>query len=408
VAAETLKDKARRLAAYPPAALVLCACAAALLARRAAAFTNAQFWAEDGHFFERAYVLGARSLLVPYAGYLHAVPRLIALAAAPLDPAAAPLAYTSAAALLTLYVAARTLSPRCPLPRASGYFALAVVLVPDTYEVLLNVVNLQWVLAAGLVLLLVSRDPARPAEWAHDLAAALLLGLTGPFSLVLSPLFAWRAAARRTGASAVLGSAVLLAGLLQAGLIWTSPPSDPGVPGPVGPMLAQLLPAVGRRLGGSLLLGSLLPADLGAVAGTLAGLATLAAVAYLAVRPGPARTERGMIAAALLLILAASLFRTRWTLHEYFTPHSNSRYVFLPQLLALWLLGTLAAGRGRAARIALAVALWCLAANLPRLREAAYPDMAWGRYAGRIREGRAMTIPINPPGWTLTLPDRRP
>ena len=263
MSAATLREKARRLAADPPAALILCASAAVLLARRAAAFTNAQFWAEDGHFFERAYVLGARSLLVPYAGYLHAVPRLVAEAASRLDPAAAPLAYTSAAALLTLYVASRTLSPRCPLPRASGYFALAVVLVPDTYEVLLNVVNLQWVLAAGLVLLLVSRDPAGPGEWAHDLAAALLLGLTGPFSLVLLPLFAWRAASRHTVASAVIASGVLLAALLQAGIIWTSPPSDPGVPGPVAPMLAQLLPAVGRRVGGSLLLGSLLPADLG-------------------------------------------------------------------------------------------------------------------------------------------------
>ena len=51
----------------------------------------------------------------------------------------------------TLYVAGRTLSRRCPLPRLGGACALAVVLVPDTYEVFMNVVNLQWVVAAGLV-----------------------------------------------------------------------------------------------------------------------------------------------------------------------------------------------------------------------------------------------------------------
>ena len=364
----SLRGRASALAADPPAALVLGACAAVLFLRRAEAFSNAQFWAEDGHFFERAYVLGARSLAVPYAGYLHTVPRLVAGAASLLSPTVAPLAYVAAAALLTLYVASRTLSPRCPLPRAAGFLALGVVLVPDTYEVLLNIVNLQWVLAGGLVLLLLSRDPERPREWAHDLLAALLLGLTGPFSLILLPLFLWRAAARRTRESAVLSAVIVATALLQACVLRSSPPSDPGTPGNLGATLAQLLPAIGRRVGGSLLLGSLLPGDLGAAAGTLFGLGTLAALTHLAVRPGPVRRERGMIAAALLLILAASLFRTRWTLHEYFTPHSNSRYVFVPQLLTIWLLVTLAAERGRAGRIALAIALWCLAVNLPRLR----------------------------------------
>ena len=386
--------------------LVLCACAAILLVRRAQAFSNPQLWAEDGHFYERAYAIGARALLLPYAGYLHLVPRSVAAVAARADPAWVPAIFVISAALLTLYVAARTLSPRCPLPRTAGLFALAVVLVPDTYEVLLNIVNLQWVLAAGLVLLLVSRDPSGRAEWVHDCLSALFLGLTGPFSCILSLLFVWRAASRRSAPSAVLAAVVLACGFVQGYLIFTGPLDDPGVPGAPHLAMLRVIPAVGRRIGASLLLGSLLPADLGVALGYAAGIATVGAVGYLALRDGAYRTERRMIAAALVLVLGASLFRTRWTLHEYFVAHSSSRYMFLPQLLSIWLLGTLACQKGRAGRAALSVALWCLAVNAPRLRESAYPDMQWGRYTEQIRAGKGARIPINPPGWILTLPAR--
>jgi len=395
----------RRALSEPPRAAVLLVCAAVLALRRAGALSNPQFWAEDGHFYERAYMMGWRCLTLPYAGYLHAVPRAVAVLAASIDPSLAPAVFVGVAALLTLYVASRAVSPRCPLPRAAGVFALAVVLVPDTYEVLLNVVNLQWVLAGGLVLLLVSRDPAGRVQWAHDLCAAVALGLTGPFSVILAPLFLWRAWEQRTRASAVLAGVVASCGLVQALCLHFQPPSDPGIPGDWGAALL-VLPAVARRIGGSLLLGSLLPETSGTALGTAAGLATLLGVGFLALRPGPLRAERRMLGLAFLAILGASLLRTRWTLHEYFTPHSNSRYMFMPQLIALWLLLLTACQAGRPGRLAAALALWCLAVNAPRLREPAYADLQWARYAPAIRTGEAQRIPINPPGWILTLPAR--
>lgn len=278
----------RRALRGPPSAAVLLACAAVLALRREGALSNPQFWAEDGHFYERAYVMGWRCLTLPYAGYLHAVPRAVAVLAASVDPALAPAVFVGFAALLTLYVASQALSPRCPLPRAAGVFALAVVLVPDTYEVLLNVVNLQWVLAGGLVLLLVSRDPSGRGQWTHDLCAAAALGLTGPFSVILAPLFIWRAWERRTKSSAVLAAVVSSCGLLQALCLHYQPPSDPGTPGDWSAALL-VLPAVARRIGGSLLLGSLLPETAGTVLGTVGGLATLLGVGFLALRPRPAR-----------------------------------------------------------------------------------------------------------------------
>ena len=151
----TARERLSRLLADPPAAAVLAACAVILGLRRAEALTNPQFWAEDAYFFERAYVFGWRAFLEPFAGYLHTVLRMIAQAAVADRPLPRPgdLRGVLGRRPRSMSRPGRCLR-RCPLPRFAGACALAVVLVPDTYEVFLNVVNLQWVLAAGLILLL--------------------------------------------------------------------------------------------------------------------------------------------------------------------------------------------------------------------------------------------------------------
>jgi hypothetical protein len=53
---------------------------------------NAQFWAEDGTFwYADAYNLGFHSLIMPEAGYLHTVARLVALFALFFPLSVAPL-----------------------------------------------------------------------------------------------------------------------------------------------------------------------------------------------------------------------------------------------------------------------------------------------------------------------------
>jgi len=403
----TARGRALRFAADPPRAAVLAACAVILGLRRAEALTNPQFWAEDAYFFERAYVFGWRAFLEPFAGYLHTVLRIIAEVAVAVDPSRGPAIFVACAGAATLYVAGRTLSQRCPLPRLGGACAFAVVLVPDTYEVFLNVVNLQWVLAAGLVLLLISRDPVRGWQWAHDLAAAALLGLTGPFCIILGPLFAWRAWSRRTRASAALAAVIAACALVQLHFFFTEHPMPAGAPGDRGVAAGLLLPAVARRIGGSILLGSLMARDTDLYVGTVAGIATLAGVGYLAFRPGSIRAERGLLGFAFAAMLLGAFVRTRYTLGEYFEPLAHARYVFLPQLIAIWLLLAAADGKGGTGRAAAALAAVALLVNLPRYREPAYVDMHWGRYAPMIRAGERVVVPVNPPGWVMPLPPRK-
>jgi hypothetical protein len=393
------------LLAAPPGWAILAVCGIVLCLRRAGAVTNPQFWAEDGYFFERAYSIGWHALLLPYAGYLHTAPRIIGAVAVATDPANGPGIFVAFSAALTLYVAGRTLSARCPLPRAAGACALAVVLVPDTYEVFLNVVNLQWVLGAGLVLLLVSEDPTTGCEWVHDLVAAALMGLTGPFCVVLLPLFAWRAWERRTRASAVMAMLNAVCASIQAGCMVAAPAATAGIAGErMG--FGLLLPAVGRRVGESLLLGSLTPASTGPVAGTLVGMATLVAVGWLAFRKGRLSRERSMLGLAFLGILASGLYRTRHGLDGYFQPVSHARYVFIPQLTAVWLLLSAAAQGDFVGRIATYVCLIGVLTNIPRYRAPAYDDLHWSKYEPSIRAGEPVVVPINPPGWTMPLPAR--
>ena len=392
-----------RLVADPPRAAVLVLCAAVLGLRRAEAWSNPQFWAEDSRFYQSAMTDGVRAFLEPMGGYICAFQRAVAAVAAHADPALAPAIFVGAATAVTLYVAGLALAPRSPLPRAAGLCALAVVLVPETHEVLLNLVNLQWVLGAGLILVLVSADPVRPSAWAHDLVAAVVIGMTGPFCILLSPLFVLRAAVRRTGASAALAAAVAACALVQAAMLHGAPPSPFDPPGAYV-SYRFLLPIIGRRIGGSLLMGSLLGADTDEFVGSVVGVLTLAGVGYLALRAGPARAARAVLGLAFAILVAAALYRCRHGLYLFFTPETRARYLYVPQLLALWLLIAAAVTRGRAARVCALLCAWGLVVNLPRLRERALVDLHWGAYADKIRAGEAVAAPTNPVGWSLRIP----
>jgi hypothetical protein len=375
-------------------------------ARRPTELARPQFWAEDGLiFYTDAQIHGDAALTRPYSGYLHTVPRLVAAVSTRFDPVRAPGVFVVAALLLTVYVAVRTQSARFPLP-VHPAFALAVVLVPDAYEVLLFQTNVQWVLAGGLVLLLISADAKAWWQHAHDLVAAVLLGLTGPFSVMLAPFFCWRAWHRRTRASAILAGAILLCAGLQAWMIWRNPIVMPGE----GFAAEKVLAVPALRIGGSLFAGYFVPQGFPLILENVIGLAVLGGVTWLAARPGPARLERLWLGGAFLVLLAASLHRCRHVLPDLCHAGFGARYFFPLQLIVLWLLAALAVTGPRwASRCAAALLLWALAVNLPRLREPGLADLDWRGQAGKIRTGEAVAIPTNPGGepWFVRLPARK-
>lgn len=390
-------------------AAILLAGAAILFLRRPDQFTNPQLWAEDGIFFFQARTQGLEAFTLELAGYFHLAPRLIAALAAALDPALVPHIFVGSAFALTLYVMSRVLSPRCPLPFRPAC-ALALVLVPEASEVLLNVNNLQWVFVPGWIVLLVSAEPLRPAQRAHDTAAALLFGLTSPFSLVMTPFFAWRAFTRRTRFSALLLALVSLSALLQAVSILRHPQPLPAN-ATFDPAAAFAFP--GLRVLGSLFLSPWLshpPPFALSVTLTLALLLALLALTFRRpLPPSSFSTLHLTLTLAFLASLASTLYRCWHSMPVLCVPHAATRYVFPLQVLFLWLILLRAHDSSRAVRLVfLSLAALAIALNFSRLRIAPLPDKHWTRYAPQLRAGEAVTVPINPDGWEFPFPARPP
>ncbi|MES2693514.1 MAG: hypothetical protein V4773_08580 [Verrucomicrobiota bacterium] len=386
-----------------PLSLTLLVCAIILAARRPELICNPQFWAEDGAcFFFQAWEFGARTLIEPYAGYLHTTQRIVAAVTVQFDPRWAPTFFVAATMGLTLYVAARTQSSRFPF-RPHVTYALAITLVPDTFEVLLFLVNVQWVLAAGFLLLLISSDPRSGWQYAHDIIAACILGLTGPFSVLFLPLFLWRAFQRRTRASFILAGIVCVSAAIQVWTIWRNP-----VGLPVHRIATESLLAVpGMRIVGSLFFGTWVPPDYPLVVETCLGVFGVVAITALAVRSDGARPERIWLGCAFFALLAASLFRCRYVLPDLCHATYGSRYFFPTQLIFIWLLAAVTADHRRGfARTAACGLLWILAVNTPRLHESALEDNHWTDHAAKLRTGEGVTVPINP-GWSFTVSPRK-
>ncbi|MEE8170437.1 MAG: hypothetical protein V3T70_07815, partial [Phycisphaerae bacterium] len=166
---------------------------ALLVVRRADALTNPQFWAEDATiFFKTAFEQPTlSSLLAPYAGYLHLIPRCVALVCVRLfEPEAIPLVFNGAAILiaglcLTLFASTRFRY----LVRSDAVRFAACVLVayaqPGT-EIINMLTNVQWYLTLGSLLLLVM-PVASIAGGAAVVVAQLVAGLTCPMNLFLVP-----------------------------------------------------------------------------------------------------------------------------------------------------------------------------------------------------------------------------
>jgi hypothetical protein len=134
--------------------------------------------------------------------------------------------------------------------------------------------------------------------------------------------------------------------------------------------------------------------------------AGIAIVFAAAMRKGNDRRERVAMAGVLIAFILAGIYRCRWSLPSLNNSGYGSRYFFPVQMALLWLLASALSQAGRWRWLAASLLIVAIAANLPRLREPALVDLHWANYAQPIRDGEAVIIPINPPGWTICMPAR--
>jgi hypothetical protein len=387
-------------AAYPFRAAILTACAATalLFLRRPIAFLHPQFFAEDGAiFFMQAETNPVAAVVNPYSGYLHVGLRLVALAASPLDPRWIPSVYFAASIAAFLGLELALFSPRLGLPRP-WIFALGVVLVPHSGEVFDNLTNAQWITGLGLLLLALARDPGGGAERAFDVGYAAIASLTGVFSIIFAPLFVARAAVRRTSDAFWLAGIVAAGALVQDYEINNSLfQADAGAPGAL-----HVAATFGNRVWLSLLLTPHASDGVAMGMRSAVGAAGLLLLLLLALCGREGRAKRAAMAAALLLLVAAVIYKFRGSLGSLDLVRDGDRYFFIPKVCVIWILAYQvgpASGWRWPARLLLAAVLVnaCVGFQFER-----WENYDWPTWARRIQEEDWVVVPTNPVGFTFT------
>ncbi|MEO6244458.1 MAG: hypothetical protein ABIQ12_03400, partial [Opitutaceae bacterium] len=361
---------------------------AALLAlRKPWALHTPQLWAEDGSIFlTQDEQLGLRAFFEPYNGYLHLLPRLIAwMASHTADVAWWPAIYNGLAFAINVALFARLASRRIELPGKAGLM-LAFTLVAGTGEVLINVTNLQWVTAFFLVLQLFATPAASPAQRLGDVALLGVVGLNGPFAIVLLPVFAWRAWRARQADAWIACAVVGACALVQAGFLSRTALSLDGNTAAFHPLM--FFSIIGSRLVTWPIFGPAAvrswPQGLHAALGVI----VIGPLVWRAIRANSHRPTRSLIAATFGLIALASLYRVRADTWERDDIVNGDRYFYIPRVLLAWLL--IWECRAASRPIAWTARGLCglgVAMHIPHFVIPAPPDYHWAKHCDPIRRG---------------------
>ncbi len=403
---------------------VVFACTFALLvSRRPDAVFHAQFWAEDGTvFYADAYDLGWwASLVRPYGGYLHALPRLAAALSLLVPFARAPLVMNLIAISFQALPVNLLLSRRSSAWGSLAFraaLALMYIALPDSRDLAGIITNSQSPLALSSFLIIVSSPARGMRDRLFDISILLLTGLSGPYCLFLLPiaLFVVRQDRSRWRWDAPI--ILALSCFVEAwGLLILSPTARPHY------RLGATMELLARILGGQVYLGALLGGNNLAEHPGTGLLWTLVGVSILGTAILAACFLRSTLPMKLFLLfsfvtLATSLISPMMrlsagsSLWELMAGTGNLHYWFFPSLAFAWSL------------------LWCLFSRTPLLKIAgaylmlvmcfgvlycwrfpAFNDLHFSTYAARFETlpaGERITIPENPDDWRMDLVKRGP
>lgn len=382
-----------------------------VLARQRGVGALNTMWAEDGTIFlAQARVLGlARSMFEPYAGYMHAVPRLAAAAVSALPLAKADTGFALFSGLFTgacaLFVY-RASSAHVRTRWARVACSAALVLAPlGSSEILASVANLHWYLLYVAFWAMLWRAPSR---WEAALAVVIVVAsmLSDPFTMLLLPLVWLRVVATGPRDAVVVGFA--LAGVTQVAI--AAGAGDQRELGAASEVV--LLPAryavdvVGRGLVGDRFVG---PSGL-SLRGVAMAVVALACLMFLAATFRRAARARASLLAGLVGV-SAVYFAAPVVLSGISAP----RYAFAPSLMLVAAISVVLDGadlRGLAQARSIAplglVLAACWAVGLPSTngRDAGPAwDASLAAAASRCVAGQVVEdVDVSPSGWSMLLP----
>jgi hypothetical protein len=381
---------------------VLLACIIGVYLRVPDRFLNPQFWAEDGTiFFVQAVTGGIRSLFEPYAGSSYLYERIVALLAVQFNWAYAPAIYMGFAWLAFATTTLWCLSDRLPFVKLTRIaMAACISFAAVKNETYLNLANSIWLTCGlGLLLLLMSRDPAKASQKVFDYSICLLLGLTGPFCVVYAPLFAIKAAVERNRHAFILLGLIALCCGVQ--VIFLPSRQYEIMGGPLNPSIAQFLSVLDFRFLWMFIGYNTMPfrtLNLWVAAPLLAGIVLIFSVTiWQNYREGGFVRMVPLLACALVIAAVVIQYRE---MPEALV--NAARYFFVPIVTFLWGL-VLAAERKPLFFAPLVVLSFVAFLSHPAWDEYAMPDLNWREYADCLRTNPECVAPVHPAGFGLSI-----
>lgn len=374
--------------------------------RRTDAFTYPQMWAEDFPiFFQQYEQMGVRTLIVPYGGYLHFVPRLIAIFWGMLQTSYAqlPVAYNFSAFFITVLLSVH-------LWKSASYmglnnkmaYALIFVFVPVWPDIFMTITNVHFITGLYLVNFLLTRYTG---EWRGSYYLTLLLllvvSLNGPISTVLSPLvvlvlFLERREMTMRKAAPLL---VMLAGGIMQGICikFIDPNFYRGFPGTTEPY--HLLRLVTNNVHQLFFLNKVMdkasPLNLIICSVLFAAFLALLVWAWRRIS-----APRKYVLPVVAVLLMAAFMKTYWPNESLILAMENARYYYVPYTCMGWIL--IMGFDTRIKTWHLFVYLAFFLAHYEHMRFE-LPDRQWKQQLKEVEEGKRELMDINPEGMHFPL-----
>jgi hypothetical protein len=378
-----------------PIAFAASATVVELLLRAPQTFFHPQLFAEDGPvFFAQAHTDGAASVFVAYAGYLNLLPRLVALAATMFSAVFTPKIYCWSAVAAAVWSSATIAST--PI-RFSWIFGACLAAAPHNGEVFGVLLNVQWILAPALFLIVATRPPQSRLARYNQIVFAFVSALTGPFCVAAAPVVLWRGIRRRSLFDATICLIVASASIIQLCLALAASSEPTGTS--TSPLKVAAI-ILYRDL-------NLIPTS----AVKFDGL-HLVAIFSLAIVLAVGALGRESQWKALLLSAGVTLSALVWIKFRHLPPDllmpigGGDRYFYIPHVLVVWmLLDTLLTGRLASVPAGALVAA-AISGSSHSWHKPSLPLWDWKTDALKVDHGEAVKIPINPPGWTIELPSK--
>lgn len=197
-----------------------------IVARRPDSLTNPQFWAEDGVlWYGQAYNLGwLNSFFIPITGYYQTLSRIGGSIAQFFPLSHAPFIFNIIAIFILftpiLILISSYFGKAFPNMFIRIFIVIGYLILPNISEVYINLTNAQWFLAfTGLLALLFL--PVESYFWL-DIILFALVGLSGPFSLLLLPIVYLYYRKSFSNKKIILFGIILLTGMVQLITLLTS------------------------------------------------------------------------------------------------------------------------------------------------------------------------------------------